>query len=154
VTALAVDADGDAQVLAAVRFSGLEGGGGADAGLVFAATAEIAVWSEAEDRLAAAFAATKEAAAATAPIVYLLREEDLSGTRGALSAAVACALLSCARTLAMEGAKREQAANVIAFGPGTAAERIASTLRWLLEDRAPRGQLLDLGSTHFGRARP
>jgi len=144
-----VETDGDEDVSAAIAALGPE----ETRGLVFAATAEPTCWAEAEDRLVVAFERTKEAAESSLPVVYLVREEDLGGTRGPLAAAIAGALLSFARALAMERAGHGQVANVVSFGPATDPGRIAATLRFLLDPAAPTGGLIDLGANHFGRSR-
>jgi hypothetical protein len=123
-------------------------------GFVFAGTSAFDRWAVAEDRLSAAFVGCQVAVERSAPIVFLVRSEDLQGRREALSAAVAVALVSCARALVMEGAKRDQSANVVAFDDATSQDRLRGTVRWLLASGTPRGEILDLGRGHFGRVHP
>ena len=83
-------------------------------------------------------------------IVYVVRQDDLLGRRGAGNALVACGLLSAARTAALEGARKGWTANVIAFDEEerSAAEEWA---RRLLDDSSVNGELIRVGSGHIGK---
>jgi hypothetical protein len=89
---------------------------------------------------------SRAAAQAGEPIVYVLRQPDLLGQRGALGAMLANALLSGMRTLAAEGHR----ANAVAVGED---ERHAE--RWialLLQDAGVAGELIRVDAAHVGKA--
>lgn len=145
---------GDALVTDALLAAGIAPEPAPRAGLVFGALHEPDGWTACEDRLVAAFRLTQAAVAGGAPVVYLVRAEDLRGARSAVAAAAATALLSAARAVAMEGARSDQSANVVAFDADGDLADVAATVAWLLDGAPLRGQLLDLGRGHFGRAHP
>ncbi|MEA2141995.1 MAG: hypothetical protein QOI64_425 [Solirubrobacteraceae bacterium] len=130
--------------------------GGDDApgdGLVFAADdAEPAGWEALEDELAECFRLSKEAAAAGAPVVYLLSQPDLLGQRGALRAMRAGALLSGLRSLALEGARDGLRANAVAIGEEADPERVATWVRVLLTEPGVSGELVRVDAAHLGKA--
>lgn len=119
-------------------------------GLAFAAR-PVETWEEVEAELVEAFRLTKEAAATGEPVVYLVHAADLLGQRGAPRAMLACALLSAARALALEGRRAGVRANVLAY---ERPERLERWLRALLADEDVTGELVRLGSAHVGKALP
>jgi hypothetical protein len=98
-----------------------------------------------EAALLDAFHASRDAARAGEPIVFVLSQPDLLGQRGALGAMIANALLAGMRTLAAEGHR----ANAIAIGADD-----SRLDRWieLLLDEEISGELIRLDSSHVGKA--
>ena len=83
-------------------------------GAVFAAVDAVDDWQAVEDRLVEAFELSQRCVERAEPLVFLVRSADVRGTRDPLSAALTGALLSAARTLAMEGANERFVVNVVA----------------------------------------
>jgi len=111
-------------------------------------------WSEIRDELERAFEMSRAAAQAEAPIVYVVRHDDLLGRGGAGDAMVAAGLLSAARTAAAEGARKGWTANVVAYDSG--ADR-ADVERWadqMLASAGVTGELIRVGASHVGKALP
>jgi NAD(P)-dependent dehydrogenase (short-subunit alcohol dehydrogenase family) len=131
----------------------LRGGDAPPGGLVFAADPdEPRDFSALEDELAECFRLTQEAATAGAPVVYVLSQPDLLGQRGALGAMRAGALLSAARSLALEGARDGLRANAVAIGAGADADRVATWVRLLLTEPGVSGELVRVDAAHLGKA--
>ncbi|MEA2289399.1 MAG: hypothetical protein QOD55_1396 [Solirubrobacteraceae bacterium] len=131
----------------------LRGGDAPPGGLVFAADPdEPRDFSALEDELAECFRLTQEAATARAPVVYVLSQPDLLGQRGALGAMRAGALLSAARSLALEGARDGLRATAVAIGAGADADRVATWVRLLLTEPGVSGELVRVDAAHLGKA--
>lgn len=121
-------------------------------GLVFVASDVGDAWERVLDELTEAFHLSREAAIAGAPVVYVVRNDDLLGRRGPGLAMVATGLLSAARTLAFEGRKAGVPANVLAVEADSAPESVARWALRLMEPDGPSGELVHLGSLHVGKA--
>jgi len=107
-------------------------------------------WPSVLAELTRAFEAARSVAQGEESIVYVVRQDDLLGRRGAGNAIVACGLLSAARTAALEGARKGWTANVVAFDE---ADRSVVEL-WadrLLDDGSVNGELIRVGSGHIGK---
>jgi hypothetical protein len=107
-------------------------------------------WASVVAELTRAFELSRSSARNEDSIVYVVRQEDLLGRRGAGNAMVACGLLSAARTAALEGARKGWTANVVAFDDGTDRAVVDQWARRLL-DGAVNGELIRLGSGHVGK---
>jgi len=107
-------------------------------------------WASVLAELTRAFEASRSVAQDEESIVYVVRQDDLLGRRGAGNAMVACGLLSAARTAALEGARKGWTANVVAFDEEdpSVAEGWA---RRLLDDGSVNGELIRVGSGHIGK---
>ena len=107
-------------------------------------------WASVLAELTRAFEAARSVAQGEESIVYVVRQDDLLGRRGAGNAMVACGLLSAARTAALEGARKGWTANVVAFDE---AERsvVEGWAHRLLDDGSVNGELLRVGSGHIGK---
>ena len=107
-------------------------------------------WASVLAELTRAFEASRSVAQGEESIVYVVRQDDLLGRRGAGNAMVACGLLSAARTAALEGARKGWTANVVAFDEEerSVAEEWA---RRLLDDGSVNGELIRVGSGHIGK---
>lgn len=112
-------------------------------------------WLEVRSELERAFQMSRAAAQNEESFVYVVHHDDLLGRRGAGNAMVATALLSAARTAAIEGSRKGWVANVLAFddesNPGLIdewAERLA------MASLGVTGELVRLGSSHLGKALP
>jgi len=125
-------------------------------GLVFAPVAGVTGWGEVRAELTEAFTMTARAAAATAPIVYVVHHDDLLGRRGAERAMVATALLSGARTAAVEMLKAGVPVNVLAVGDDTSPAQAAAWIAHLLTQSSGgvTGEVIRLGGGHIGKALP
>ena len=124
-------------------------------GLVFRADQTIADdWEEVADEMMEAFALSREAARAGAPVVYVVESADLLGRRGAGKAMVATGLLSAGRDLALETVRAGVPVNVLATDDTTEPETAAAWIARLLTDPGTTGELIRLGSTHLARALP
>jgi hypothetical protein len=104
-----------------------------------------------ERELLAFFRLSREAFEAGEPIVYVLSQPDLLGQRGALGAMRAGALLSAARTLALEGARTNLRVNAVALAENADAEQAATWIRHLLADGGVSGELVRVGGGHAGK---
>lgn len=124
------------------------------AGLIFEATARPAGWEEGKATLMEAFAASRRAARDKAAIVFVVHHDDLLGRRGAPAAMVATALLSGARTAALEQAKAGAPVNVVAVEDTTAPDLAARWAARLTEPGGPTGELVRLSPSHLGKALP
>lgn len=134
--------------------AGVEAGTTAQ-GLVFWADQNLGDdWEDVLEELIEAFALSREAARAGAPVVYVVDSADLLGRRGAGKAMVATGLLSAARDLAQETVRAGIPANVLATDETTDPETVATWIARLLDRPGTTGELIRLGSTHLARALP
>jgi len=108
-------------------------------------------WPAVLDELTRAFEVSRSSAQNEGSIVYVVRQDDLLGRRGAGNAMVACALLSAARTAALEGARKGWTANVVAFDEDTDRAVVDQWALRLLDDGVVNGELIRLGSGHVGK---
>ena len=120
-------------------------------GAVFTAVDAVDDWQAVEDRLVEAFELSRRCVERAEPLIFLVRASDVRGTRGPLPAALAHALLSAARTLAMEGARERFVVNVVAADGSIDTQEVCSVVAWLLDSRTVTGELIDLGTPKFGR---
>ncbi|MGM7648750.1 hypothetical protein ACSVDM_27905 [Nocardia sp. JW2] len=123
-------------------------------GLVFEARTGLSDWSAAEDELAEAFALTREAVLADAPVVYVVRAAAILGRGAPLDAAVATGLLGGARALAFERRKNDCYVSVLAVGAGIEPATVAESIELLVATRGANGQIFPLGTDHLGAALP
>jgi len=107
-------------------------------------------WPSVLAELTRAFEAARSVAQGEESIVYVVRQDDLLGRRGAGNAMVACGLLSAARTAALEGARKGWTANVVAFDEGDRSVVEAWAGR-LLDEGSVNGELIRVGSGHIGK---
>lgn len=111
-------------------------------------------WVEVLAELTRAFEVSRAAAQAEESIVFVVRQDDLLGRRGAGNAMVATGLLSAARTAALEGARKGWAANVVAYDHDTDRSSVEGWATRLLETGDVTGELIRVGSGHIGKALP
>jgi hypothetical protein len=111
-------------------------------------------WAHIATEMKAAFDATRPAAIAGHPVVYVVSSDALLGRTGAGNAMVATGLLSAARTLAAEMARAGVPVNVLGVTAETPAAMIATWVRHLLEAGGPTGELVQLGGAQIGKALP
>ena len=122
-------------------------------GSVFVANPDVSEhWEEVRGELQAAFLMAKAAAVAGEGILFVVGSDDLLGRGGVGAAVVATALLSAARTSALE--MKAVPVNTLAIGADTAPEEVSVWVRHLLEAGGPRGELVRLGGGHLGKALP
>lgn len=137
--------------------AGLIEPGAPEDGLVFVADPDLGGgWSAVSLELREAFELTRKAAAAAAPIVYVVHADDLLGRRGAERAMVATGLLSGARSAAFELQRAGVPVNVLALTDTTPGETAADWVLRLLRPRpgGPTGELVRCGGDHLGGALP
>ena len=108
-------------------------------------------WASVLAELTRAFEVSRSSAQNEGSIVYVVRQDDLLGRRGAGNAMVACGLLSAARTAALEGARKGWTANVVAFDEEAERAIVEEWAHRLLDDGAVNGELIRLGSGHIGK---
>ncbi len=110
-------------------------------------------WSETLTTLRTVFHHSQAAAQQGRPLVYVVANDDLLGRNGPGRAMVATGVLSAARTLALELAKRGAPVNVIGLDPDTEP---ATAARWILAalSGGPTGEVIRLGPGHIGKALP
>ena len=108
-------------------------------------------WAAVLDELTRAFEMSRSSAQNEGSIVYVVRQDDLLGRRGAGNAMVACGLLSAARTAALEGTRKGWTANVVAFDEEADRAVVEEWAGRLLEDGSVNGELIRLGSGHIGK---
>jgi hypothetical protein len=108
-------------------------------------------WAAVLAELTRAFEVSRSSAQGEGSIVYVVRQDDLLGRRGAGNAMVACGLLSAARTAALEGARKGWTANVVAFDDVVDRAMVEAWARRLLDDGAVNGELIRVGSGHIGK---
>lgn len=125
-----------------------------DTGVVFQATEVDDDWDHVAAELRAAFDATKPAAIAGQPVVYIVSSDALLGRTGTGNAMVATGLLSAARTLAAELRRDGVPVNVLGVASDTPADVIVTWVERLLEGSGPTGELVQLGGTQIGKALP
>jgi hypothetical protein len=111
-------------------------------------------WQEIMDELTRAFEVARAAASADHSFVFVVRQDDLLGRRGAGNAIIATGLLSAARTAALEGERKGWTANVVAIEEEADQETVEVWARRLLEDGAVTGELIRIGPGHIGKALP
>jgi hypothetical protein len=111
-------------------------------------------WDEVLAELTEVFRSSRTAAQAGEPIVYVVRQDDLLGRRGAGNAMVATGLLSAARTAAIEGARKGWTANVVAYDEEADPTVVASWATRLLDADGVTGELVRVGPGHLGKALP
>lgn len=122
-------------------------------GVVFEAANVSNDWVEVRTELEAAFAVSAEAATTATPVVYVVSSDALLGRSGTGNAMVATALLSGARTLALELAKSGRPVNVVGTAVDTDPAETAHWVRQLLDrSGGPTGELIQLGGTQIGKA--
>jgi len=153
---IALDLIGDppAAVVAALRERDVAADDAAPRLAVWAAGEPPAGWSGVRALLDATFVASQRVAREGGSAVYVVREEDVAGTRGAPAAMLACALVSAARALAFEGARRGVVANALAVDGETDPQLIARAVARAVSEPAPTGELTQLGTFHLGRSTP
>lgn len=111
-------------------------------------------WAEILAELTRAFEVSREAAVEERSLVYVVRQDDLLGRRGAGNAIVATGLLSAARTAALEGARKGWTANVVAFDVDSDPATVDAWAQRLLEDGGVTGEIVRVGTGHVGKALP
>lgn len=111
-------------------------------------------WPEIAAELTRAFEVSRSAAGEGRSFVYVVRQDDLLGRRGAGNAMVACGLLSAARTAALEGARKAWTANVVAYDEGASRGDVEEWASRLLESGRVTGELVRIGPGHIGKALP
>lgn len=112
-------------------------------------------WVEVRDELERAFEFSRKAAQREQSFVYVVHHGDLLGRRGPGQAMVATALLSAARTAAIEGSRKGWTANVVAYDDEADRDLVEDWARRLAEDsKGVTGELIRVGSSHLGKALP
>lgn len=111
-------------------------------------------WAEVLAELTRAFESSRAAAQTGDSIVYVIRQDDLLGRRGAGNAMVATGLLSAARTAALEGARKAWTANVVAYDEDVDRSSVEGWATRLLESEGVTGELIRIGPGHLGKALP
>ncbi len=108
-------------------------------------------WQQLEQLLVDAYALSKRAFAAGAPVVYVLDEASLYGHRSPLRAMLATGLLGGVRSLAAEGNRDGIVANAVTLDDSGQLALAAEAVLWLLSHPAASGQVHNCGSAHIGR---
>lgn len=111
-------------------------------------------WKDVLDELTRAFEIARDAAQNEESIVFVVAQDDLLGRRGPGKAMVATALLSAARTAALEGARKGWTANVVARDPEADREEVETWATRLLTSDGVTGELIRIGPGHIGKALP
>jgi hypothetical protein len=112
-------------------------------------------WEEVRATLERAFSMSRAAAQNEESFVYVVHHDDLLGRRGAGGAMVATALLSAARTAAIEGSRKGWTANVIAYDDDSDADLVDRWAERLVTDsEGVTGEIIRIGSNHLGKALP
>lgn len=111
-------------------------------------------WTDARVELERAFQMSRTAAQAEESFVYVVHTDDLLGRRGAGNAMVATGLLSAARTAAIEGSRKGWTANVVAYDDGADRSDVEQWAEWMLDSTGVTGELIQVGSSHIGKALP
>ena len=135
----------------------LDGLSGPDGSLVFVADPAVGEeWPAVLAQFREAFALTREALGAGAPVVYVVDQRDLLGQRGPGAAMAATGLLSGARAAAFEMRRAGVPVNVVATEEATPPEAVAAWVGLLLNPGpgGPTGELVRLGGEHLGKALP
>ncbi len=127
----------------------------AENALVFVADTDVdQSWESVLAELTEAFQCTRQAVAAGEPVVFVVDNDDLLGRNSPERAMMATALLSGARSVALEQVKVGIPVNVVSIEPGVEGEDLVRWCRGLIEMRGPTGELIHLGAGHLGKARP
>jgi hypothetical protein len=121
-------------------------------GLVFLASEIGDDWAEAKEDLTAAFELARQAATDTVSIVFIVRNDDLLGRKGAGRAMVAAGLVSGARTAALEGAAKGWTANVIVHDASVNLDSVLEQARFVLANGLTTGEVIHMGPGHVGKA--
>lgn len=111
-------------------------------------------WPEIMAELIRGFEIAREAATQERSFVFVVRQDDLLGRRGAGNAIVAAALLSAARTAALEGVRKGWTANVVAIDEDAEPEIVENWVSRLLEEGGVTGEVIRIGPGHIGKALP
>jgi hypothetical protein len=111
-------------------------------------------WEEVLAELTQAFEASRASARAGESFVYVVRQDDLLGRRGAGTAMVAAGLLSAARTAALEGTRKGWTANVVAYDEDADRAVVENWAKRLLDSDGVTGELIRVGPGHVGKALP
>ena len=111
-------------------------------------------WDEVKGELTRAFEVSRSAAQSDESFVYVVRQDDLIGRRGAGNAMVATGLLSAARTAALEGSKKGWTANVVAYDEEADRTSVGVWAQMLLDTGDVTGELVRVGAGHIGKALP
>jgi hypothetical protein len=111
-------------------------------------------WDEVLAEMTRVFELSRAAAQAEDSIVYVVRQDDLLGRRGAGNAMVATGLLSAARTAALEGARKGWTANVVAYDEEADREAVQAWAQRLLDSGDVTGELVRVGPGHVGKTLP
>jgi hypothetical protein len=129
------------------------GSGRVEDGLVFQLEPPGDEWAEVMGELRLAFELSRAAAQSSAPVVFIVHNDDLLGRRGPGNAMAATGVLSACRTLGVEGLKAGIPANTVAVDDATDP---ATAARWIAQLLAggPTGELIRIGGTHIGKALP
>ena len=109
-------------------------------------------WEDVAAELDRAFQIGRAAAQAGESFVYVVHNDDLLGRRGPGAAMIAAALVSAARTAALEGSRLGWTANVIAFDEGTDEAEVGRWAKWMLDSHGATGQLIQIGPGNVGKA--
>ena len=119
-------------------------------------TAEVSDdWGDVAAEMERAFGFAREAATAGESVVFVVNADDLLGRRGPGNAMTATGILSAARTMALEGWRKDWTANVVAWDPETAdKESVESLARELAAGGAVTGEVVRTGPGHLGKALP
>jgi hypothetical protein len=153
LAALLALAPGLAPVADALAAAGVAQGTAED-GVVYGPAPSAAAWDDVERALLEGFRVSKAGAGADAPVVYLVSQPALLGHLGPLPAMLAAGLVSGARALGMEGARRGRRANAVAYGDDTPPEVVATWACALLQHAGPSGEVVHLAPAHHGKVRP
>lgn len=141
-------------LIEALAGAGVEAGE-IEQGLVFVQRTEgLEDFDTVREELVESFRLTKQAAAAGAPIVYVVCYADLMGQRGPLRAMLANGLLSAARSMGMEGLRGGRTANAVAFDEGSEAGTVAPWVAALLGTSDVTGEIVTIGPRHLGKVIP
>ncbi len=111
-------------------------------------------WERVLDELTRAFEIARHAAQKEESFVFVVAQDDLLGRRGPGRAMVATALLSAARTAALEGARKGWTANVVAHDPDADRADVEAWATRLLTSERVTGELIRIGPGHIGKALP
>lgn len=124
-------------------------------GILFEAGSVSDDWEDVRAELVDAFDASSQAATHGVPLVYIVSSDALLGRTGTGNAMVATAILSGARTLALELTKAGVPVNVIGTTSTVDVTELAHWAQQLLRrSGGPTGELIQLGGTQIGKALP
>ena len=111
-------------------------------------------WGQVKGELTRAFEVSRDAAQSDESFVYVVRQADLLGRRGAGNAMVATGLLSAARTAALEGSRKGWTANVVAYDEEADRGSVQAWAQKLLDAGDVTGELVRIGPGHIGKTLP